>query len=121
MGDWHGYGIGGPDTIPNNDIWANKIFAGAWGAEIRKRDERTEFRVNELVRYSDGYEFNLFAETTRWLGLKVRIDGINLLNFEQDRDRALFVGERGLSPIEIVERRNITDGRRIVVTVSGTY
>ncbi|MGH8222244.1 MAG: TonB-dependent receptor domain-containing protein [Woeseiaceae bacterium] len=93
----------------------------AWGAEVRKRGERTEFRVNERVRYADGYEFNLFAETTRWLGLKVRIDGINLLNFEQDRDRAIFVGERDLTPIEIVERRNITDGRRVIVTVSGSY
>jgi hypothetical protein len=27
-----GYGIGGPDTIPNNDIWANKIFSGASGS-----------------------------------------------------------------------------------------
>lgn len=27
----HGYAIGGPDTIPSVDIWANKIFAGASG------------------------------------------------------------------------------------------
>lgn len=93
----------------------------AWGAEVRKRGERTEFRVNELVTYAEGYEINLFAETTRWLGLKVRVDGSNLLNFEQDRDRTIFVGERGLTPIDLVERRNITDGRRIIVTVSGSY
>ncbi len=93
----------------------------AWGSEVRKRGTRTEFRVNELVRNSDGYEVNLFAETTRWFGLKIRLDGINLLNFEQDRSRTRFTGERDLSPVNVVEHRNITDGRRLIVTVSGTF
>lgn len=93
----------------------------AWGAEVRKRGARMEFRVNELVRYAEGYEFNLFAETTRWLGLKIRVDGVNLLNFEQDRDRTIFAGQRDLTPVEVVERRNITDGRRLILTVSGSF
>jgi hypothetical protein len=93
----------------------------AWGSDVRKRGERNEFRVNELVRYSEGYEFNLFFETTRWLGLKLRIDGINLLNFEQDRDRTIYVGERSLTPVEDIEHRNITDGRRVIATVSGSF
>ncbi|HUD96449.1 MAG TPA: TonB-dependent receptor [Woeseiaceae bacterium] len=93
----------------------------AWGSDLRKRGERKQFRVNELVRYSEGYEFNLFFETSRWLGLKLRLDGINLLNFEQDRDRAIYVGERGLTPIKDIEHRNITDGRRVIATVSGSF
>ena len=93
----------------------------AWGSEVRKRGERNEFRVNELVRYSEGYEFNLFFETTRWLGLKLRIEGVNLLNFEQDRDRTIYAGERALTAIEHIEHRNITDGRRVITTVSGSF
>lgn len=93
----------------------------AWGWDIRKRGDRYAFRVNELVRYEDGIELNVFAETTRWLGLRIRVEGANLLDFEQVRDRTLYVDERNLSPIDVIELRNITDGRRVIVSMSGTF
>jgi hypothetical protein len=98
-----------------------KAAAIAWGMEMRKRGDRFAYRVNEFVTYDDGYEVNVFVETTRWLGLKVRLEGLNLLDFEQFRYRTIFTGERDLSTIDVVEIRNRTDGRRVLLTLSGAF
>lgn len=100
------------------DIQANQV---AWGWEVRKRGNRFAYRVNEFVEYEDAYEANVFFETTRWLGLKIRFEGLNLLDFEQFRYRTNYAGERDLSPIEVVEVRERTDGRRVLLTVSGSF
>jgi len=93
----------------------------AWGAEMRKRGNRYAYRVNEFVEYEDGYEANVFLETTRWLGMKIRLEGLNLLDFEQYRYRTIFTAERDLSPVEVVEIRDRTDGRRVLLTLSGSF
>lgn len=93
----------------------------AWGGNVRRRGDRTAFRVNELVVYGEGYEFNMFVETTRWLGLKLRLEAANLTDFAQKRKRILFAGERDLSSVDTIELQNITDGRRIVLSASGSY
>jgi hypothetical protein len=93
----------------------------AWGGNVRRRGDRTAFRVNELVVYGDGLEFNLFVESTRWLGLKLRLEAANLTDFGQKRERILFAGERGLTPVDAIELQNITDGRRVVLSASGSY
>ena len=93
----------------------------AWGWNFRKRGNRFEFKVNELVEYEDGVEANVFVETTRWLGLKIRLDGQNLADFDQLRDRLVFTGERDLSPLEVIEDRNRTDGVRIQLSLAGSF
>lgn len=93
----------------------------AWGWDVRSRDNRYAYRVNEFVEYEDGVEVDIFVETTRWLGLKIRLEGANLTNFDQSRYRTLYVGERDLSPVDVIEIRDRTDGRRLLLTVSGTF
>lgn len=93
----------------------------AWGWDVRRRGNRLAFRVNELVEYEDGLEFNVFAETTRWLGIKVRLHAQNLLDFNQLRFRTIYVGERDLTPIDVIELQDRTDGRRLVLTLSGSF
>ena len=93
----------------------------AWGWTVAKRDERPLFRVNELDIRDEGYAINVFVETTRWKGLKVSLVGDNLLNFTQSRDRTFYSGERGLTPVDSLERRERFNGRRITLTVSGSF
>jgi hypothetical protein len=93
----------------------------AWGWELRKRADRFAFRVNELVEYADGLEVNAFVETTRWFDLKIRVEALNLADFHQYRYRSIYVGERGLSPLDSLEVRNRTDGRRVILTISGSF
>lgn len=100
------------------DLEAERV---AWGWEVRNRSERQLFKVNELDVRDEGTEFNVFVETTRWLGLKIRLTGANLLDFEQLRHRTIYVGERELTPVERRELTNRTDGRRVILTVSGSF
>lgn len=93
----------------------------AWGFDVRSRAERPLFKVNELDVYDEGVEFNVFAETTRWFGMKIRIDAQNLTNLSQVRDRSVFTGLRDLSPLDFRELHDSVDGRRVILSLSGTF
>jgi len=93
----------------------------AWGWNLATRAERPLFRVNELDVFDEGTELNAFIETTRWFGIKIRFSGLNILDFRQSRDRTVYVGERDLSPVEFRELRTLTNGARILLTLSGAF
>ena len=93
----------------------------AWGWDLRTRAERPLFKVNELDILDEGVEFNVFVETTRWFGMKIRLHGQNLLNLSQVRDRTVFVGPRGLSPVDFRELHDSVDGRRVVLSLAGSF
>ena len=93
----------------------------AWGWNLRKRGNRFEFKVDELVEHEDGYDVNVFVETTRWWGLKMRLDAQNLTDFHQYRYRARYTGERELSPLDVNEIRDRTDGVRVQLTLAGSF
>lgn len=93
----------------------------AWGWNLETRGERPLFKVNELDLYDETHNFDVFVETTRWLGLKIRLTGLNLLDIVEHRDRTLYSGGRGISPVDYVVDQELTNGRRILLTVSGTF
>ncbi len=79
------------------------------------------FIVNELDVFDEGTELNAFIETTRWFGVKIRFSALNILDFSQTRDRTGYVGERDLSPVAFRELRTLTNGSRILLTLSGVF
>lgn len=99
----------------------NEAMRVAWGWEVRNRGPRARYKVNELELYDDGTELNLFLETSRWFGQKIRLSADNMLDLRQLRRRTLYSGRRELSPVAGYEVRDINDGRRIIVTVSGSF
>ena len=93
----------------------------AWGWTVAERDRRPLFKVNEFDVHNEGFAINAFIETTRWAGLKVSVLGENLLNFTQLRERTFFSGQRGLSAVDEIEHRERFNGRRINLSVSGSF
>ena len=94
----------------------------AWGWDIANRDERTWYKVDEVNHYNeDGIEMNVFIETTRWFGIKIRLEGSNLNHFTETRDRTLYTGRRLLSPVLQRELTEVQEGRRLTLTVSGSF
>jgi hypothetical protein len=75
----------------------------------------------ELDIYDEGVEINVFVETTRWFGIKIRFQAENLLDLSQLRDRTVFVGERDLSPVDFRELHDSVDGRRVVLSLAGSF
>jgi hypothetical protein len=93
----------------------------AWGWEARERAQRPRFKVNELEILDEGADVTVFVETTRFLGLKLRVEGQNVLKNNQSRDRTIFQGRRDLSPLDHTIIRDRTDGTRAFISVSGDF
>jgi hypothetical protein len=93
----------------------------SWGWGLGKRGERSQFKANELDVFSEDPDLNAFIETTRWFGFKTRIEGTNMLNSLQKRDRTVYAGERSLSPVQRRELRDGTRGVRVLLSVSGSF
>ena len=73
------------------------------GGDISFNAERTSYNVNELDTRDDRVMFNMYTETTRWFGLKFRLDVRNLIDSTETRNRVIYSGLRGLTPIETEE------------------
>lgn len=93
----------------------------AWGWDVRARAERPAFKVNEVDIADDGTEFNVFVETTRWLGVKTILSAENIFDTAETRARTIFVGERALSAIDSTEYRRRKRGFRFNLTISGNF
>jgi len=125
-------GLGGYRTLTTRNQ-NNKYFLGlsyrqdfavarvAWGWEIAERAERPLFKVNELDVYNEGFAIDTFVETTRWFGVKSRISVENILDVMQTRNRTIFTGKRDLSPLENSLLTKRLMGRRISLSITGSF
>ena len=93
----------------------------SWGGDVRERRERPRFKVNELEVFDESTDVNTFIETTRYWGLKIRVEGQNMLNVNQSRDRYIYTGLRGLTPLKRTIIRDRNDGSRFFISVSGNF
>ncbi|NNE37820.1 MAG: TonB-dependent receptor [Gammaproteobacteria bacterium] len=125
-------GVGGLDpgfSFANENDWSYLIkfrqdFREAqvsWGGEVGEQAERPRFKVDELDVRSEGVWFNAFVETTRWFGLRIRVEGINILNYDENRERTFFVGQRDQSPVDSTLVQTFKNGRRINLSISGSF
>jgi len=121
----------GPPNIPFNseneyaiDIAFRQDFQQAnvaWGWDIAEQAERPRFKVNELEIFNEGIETNIFVETTRWFGIKTRLEANNLLDYDEIRDRIIYTGGREVSPVESRILRERQAGWRVTLSLSGNF
>ena len=121
----------GPPNIPFNseneyavDIVFRQDFQQAkvaWGWDIAEQADRPRFKVNELEVFNEGLETNVFVETTRWFGIKTRLEGSNLLDYNEVRDRYIYKGGREVSPLESRILRERQAGWRVTLFLSGNF
>ncbi len=93
----------------------------SWGFTVAERDDRPLFKVDELDVYGEGVAIDAFIETTRWFGVKIRLQGENMLDFTEWRDRTVYVGQRTLSLVDYQENRDFLNGRKITLSFSGSF
>jgi hypothetical protein len=93
----------------------------SWGWDVAYQARRALYKVNEFEINQEQPAFNLFAETSRWFGIKLRIDALNLLNYDSTRERTRFTGQRDLSAVDYREMRRLNNGTRFTLTASGTF
>ena len=93
----------------------------AWGWDVTFEADLIVFKVNELDTRSKEPDINLFVETTRWFGIKLRLEFNNLLDMIESRERTIYTGERDLSPVLRTQLQSRTDGREIGLSLSGSF
>ncbi|MEX2494612.1 MAG: TonB-dependent receptor [Woeseia sp.] len=94
----------------------------AWGWGVTERGERPRFKVNELDVYNEEDPVvDLFIETTRWWDIKIGFDINNLLDLTASRERTVYTGRRGISPVGRREIREYSVGRRYSLSISGSF
>lgn len=93
----------------------------AWGWDVTQEAELKVFKVDELDIRDKGPVIGAFIETTRWLGMKARLEFINITNRKTDRLRTFYTGQRGLSTVSRVQVQDRTDGREIGLSLSGSF
>ncbi|MDX1498508.1 MAG: TonB-dependent receptor [Woeseiaceae bacterium] len=98
-----------------------EVARAAWGFSLTSRAERRLYKVDELDVYDEGLILNPFVETTRWLGLKIQLRAIDLLAKNKTRQRTIYSGQRGLSPIERIELTDVNRGRQFELVFTGSF
>ncbi len=93
----------------------------SWGWDIAEQASRPRFKVNELEIFNEGLEANVFIETTRWYGIKIRFDARNLLNYDESRNRTIYIGDRQQTPVNSMIIRDRKVGTRFTLTLSSSF
>lgn len=93
----------------------------AWGWSMALVGESPFFGIDELDINDRGVDTEIFIETTRWWGVKMRLTLQNLIDREFIRDRRVFTTQRNLSPLAFRELRDRRRGRSIVFSISGSF
>lgn len=82
----------------------------------------TAYRFNEASRRSrEDADASIFVETSRWLGLRIRVGVDDLLSAEFARNRIIYVGDREQSAIRAIERTHSANGVQPYIRVSGKF
>jgi hypothetical protein len=92
----------------------------AWGVTYEPPSETARFFANEAIIDRRGRRITAFAETTRLLGVKLRLEVSNIGQVQFPRDRQLFAPDRGGTFIgsEVLDRER---GEFITLTISDQF
>ena len=94
----------------------------AWGADAEYSHNQPNYRRNQSDKIWEGPVWaTAFVEHKNVMGLTVRAQVRNIANARSKRDRTVFTGVRGESPIAFVETRDRLIGPIFSFSVRGTF
>jgi outer membrane receptor protein involved in Fe transport len=96
----------------------------AWGGMIATSSDDPFFGLDEYVAVDDvagTLDADLFVETTRWFGVRLRLQAGNVFNRRFERDRLVWSGPRELTPLLFSESRSRTRGHSVELSATGSF
>ncbi|MEX0298785.1 MAG: TonB-dependent receptor, partial [Kordiimonas sp.] len=101
----HAWGIEFRQDLPEAKV--------SWGAELTSGFTDTVYFVSEVQKIKRSPEFSAFVETSRFLGVKMRLELLRLNARTEDRVRTFYEGNRGgaISGFEMSERKKRAEVR----------
>lgn len=94
----------------------------AWGGDVEYSHYQPNYRRNQTDKVWEGPVWaSVFVEHKNVMGLTVRAQVRNIANARSKRDRTVYTGVRGESPIAFVEERDRLIGPIFSFSVRGTF
>ncbi|PHR60564.1 MAG: hypothetical protein COA47_07315 [Robiginitomaculum sp.] len=94
----------------------------AWGFDYFKRSAfQAAFLFTQQTQSMGHGNLNIFAETTRWKGVTIKLSVDNVFNVQFQRDRTRFNGPRNLGLVSFSEVRRINRGQVFRINLRGTF
>ncbi len=94
----------------------------AWGGDVEYLHYQPNYRRNQTDKVWEGPVWaSVFVEHKNVMGLTVRAQVRNIANARSKRDRTVYTGVRGESPIAFVEQRDRLIGPIFSFSVRGTF
>jgi hypothetical protein len=96
----------------------------AWGGMIATSSDEPFFGLDEYVAVDNiagTLDADLFVETTRWFGVRLRLQAGNVLNRRFERDRFVWDGPREQTPLLFGESRSRTRGHSVELAATGSF
>lgn len=93
----------------------------AWGSNLTIEADQPLYKINEFDHWDRDPMLKMFVETTRWFGIKTRLEFNNVFNRSKMRERTFYTGQRDLSAIARRQVQDRTDGREIGLLFSGSF
>jgi|GEM_PF-192856 len=100
-----------------HDVTKAKV---SYGVFFNSSFTDTNYQVDEIQTFEGNGRFGAFIETTRFFGVKARLEAFNLNTGKFDRTRTFFVDDRGgaFNGTQVSERRRRPEVR---LNISGTF
>lgn len=116
---WNGFNDRVIEFSFRHDIPGSSV---AWGAGGNYEHSQPKYRRNQIDKSWEGPIFaNVYVEHKNVMGLTVRAQLSNMYNARSKRNRTVYTGVRGESPIAFVEKRNRLIGPMFAFSVRGTF
>lgn len=94
----------------------------AWGVNADYSHYQPNYRRNQTDKVWEGPIFaDVFVERKNVIGLTVRATVANILNARSKRDRVVYAGVRGESPVDFIEQRDRLIGPVFAFSVRGKF
>jgi outer membrane receptor protein involved in Fe transport len=96
----------------------------AWGGMVATSSDEPFFGLDEYVAVDDiagTLDTDLFVETTRWFGIRWRLQAGNVFNRRFERDRLVWDGPREQLPLLFSESRSRTRGHSVEFSATGRF
>ncbi|XVJ64600.1 MAG: TonB-dependent receptor plug domain-containing protein [Sphingopyxis sp.] len=94
----------------------------AWGAGGNYAHYQPSYRRNQIDKLWEGPIFgNIYAEHKNVMGMTLRAQVSNIFNARSKRNRTVYAGVRGDSPVDFVEKRNRLIGPVFAFSARGTF
>ena len=92
-----------------------------WGMQLNSRGISRYYEANEFDRYLSPSSLSAFVEYRPRSQWTIRVFGERMGQIPSQRERTIYDGLRGASPVSYVEQRSLNTGMMLGINIQHTF